>query len=162
MANMNHGSHTIFIKKLSQHDIVPYNLLLLADPSKEMVDKYLEQSEVFAAVKDGKVAGVIVLYPLTHEAVEIKNIAVRPEFQGQGIGSYLIKDAVRRAAAKKLKTVFIATADSSIRQLDLYQKLGFEITEIKRGFFIQHYPEPIYENGIQARHLIVLAHHLIH
>lgn len=33
---------------------------------------------------------------------------------------------------------------------------GFEIFDVKYDFFIHHYPEPIFENGIQLRHMIML------
>ncbi|MBX2947460.1 MAG: GNAT family N-acetyltransferase [Cyclobacteriaceae bacterium] len=154
---MQQVSQNIIIKKLDQGESIPYDLLLLADPSKKKVDEYLEKSEVFVAMEGNEILGVLTLYPLTEDTVEIKNVAVKFEFQGQGIGSFLIKDAIHRSAIKKLKTILIGTANSSIWQLCLYQKLGFEITDIKRNFFIQNYPEPIFENAIQARHMIVLS-----
>ncbi len=154
--------HSIVIKKINQQDSVPYDLLLLADPSRRMVDEYLEKSEVFVAIEAGETLGVLVLYPLTNDTVEIKNLAVKPECQGQGIGSNLINEAVKHATIKKYKTVFIGTANSSLRQLSLYQKLGFKITGVKHDFFIQHYAEPIFEEGMQARHMIVLSQSLTH
>ncbi|MBX2962108.1 MAG: GNAT family N-acetyltransferase [Cyclobacteriaceae bacterium] len=152
----------LIIKKLDLTNTIPYDLLLLADPSKELVDRYLEKSEVFAAIQADEILGVLALYPLTDDTAEIKNLAVKPECQGQGIGSYLIEEAVRHATIRKLKTVFIGTANSSIRQLSLYQKLGFQVIEVKHDYFIQHYAEPIFENGIQARHMIVLSQDLTH
>ena len=83
--------------KLDKDEKIPYDLLLLADPSKELIDGYLKHSDVFIAKQHDKTIGVIVLFPLTVETVEIKNIAVKPEFQGQGIGSYLIENLVQIA-----------------------------------------------------------------
>ena len=150
----------ITFDKLDKNDKLPYDLLLLADPSKELIDEYLKQSDLFVARYNDETIGVIVLFPLTAETVEIKNIAVKPAFQGQGIGSYLIENVVQFASSNKRKSICIGTANSSIGQLYLYQKLGFEITDIKRHFFIDNYAEPIYENGIQAKHMLVLARQL--
>jgi ribosomal protein S18 acetylase RimI-like enzyme len=147
----------ITFTKLGKDDQTPYELLLLADPSKDLVDKYLKQSDTFIARQNEETLGIIVLFPLTEETVEIKNISVKPELQGQGIGSYLIENAIMLAAFKKYKTVIIGTANSSIGQLYLYQKFGFEITEIRKNFFIDNYPEPIYENGLQAKHMLILT-----
>ncbi len=72
----------------------------------------------------------------------------------------MIKEAVNYAALMKLKTIIIGTANSSIRQLSLYQNLGFKITRVKRDYFIQNYAQPIFENGIQARDMIVLSQNL--
>ena len=89
--------------------------------------------------------------------MEIKNLAVRPEYQGRGIGSFMIKWATDLARNKGYSEICIGTANSSIRQLRLYQKLGFEITRIKKNFFLNHYDEVIVENGIQAKHMLVLS-----
>jgi ribosomal protein S18 acetylase RimI-like enzyme len=128
-----------FIKKCPNVQIRPhsrsYDLLLLADPSKDLIDEYLKQSDIFTAKQNDKTIGVIVLFPLSVETVEIKNVAVKPEFQGQGIGSYLIENVVQVALSNSQKSICIGTANSSIGQLLLYQKLGFEITDIKRHFF---------------------------
>ena len=150
----------ITFKKLDKNEPIPYDLLLLADPSRDLIDDYLKRSDVFAAIHNGEILGVLVLCPMTDEMAEIKNLAVKPEYQGRGIGRYLIEHAVLIAASSKQKSICIGTANSSSAQLSLYQKLGFEITEIKRDFFINNYPEPIYENGIQAKHMLVLTRQL--
>jgi aminoglycoside 6'-N-acetyltransferase I len=153
-------SHNITFDKLKKDVQPPYELLLLADPSKELIDEYLETSDVYIARQNDKVVGVVVLFQLTTETVEIKNVAVNPEFQGQGVGSYLIQKAVEVAALNGQKSINIGTANSSVRQLYLYQKLGFEIVDIKRNFFINSYADPIFENGIQAKHMLVLTRQL--
>jgi aminoglycoside 6'-N-acetyltransferase I len=153
-------NQNITFKRLEKKDELPYELLLLADPSKDLVEVYLKQSDVFTATHNDRTLGVIVLFPLTEEKVEIKNVAVKPEFQRQGIGSYLIENAIQVASFKKQKSICIGTANSSIGQLYLYQKIGFEITEIKKDFFTDNYAEPIYENGIQAKHMLVLTRKL--
>lgn len=147
----------IKFKKQNSTDNPPYTLLLLADPSKEMIDKYIYSAEIYAAELNGKARGFIVLFSLTPETVEIKNIAVEPAFQGQGIGRFLIENAIAVAAADKKKSICIGTANSSISQLAFYQKMGFEISDIKKDFFIENYTELIYENDIQAKHLLMLT-----
>lgn len=135
---------------------IPYGLLLLADPSKKLIDEYLKQSQTFIARQDNEIVGIVVLLPLTEELIEIKNISVKPFFRGQGIGMYLIKNAIQTARSGQYKRICIGTANSSIGQLYLYQKLGFEICEIRKDFFIQHYPEPIFEHGVQAKDMLML------
>lgn len=150
----------IYFEKLGKDHLIPFELLLLADPSIDLVTNYLEQSEVFVTILNDELVGVIVLFPLTAETIEIKNIAVKTEFQGQGIGSFLIHNAEKVATNNGIKSMCIGTANSSIAQLYLYQKLGFEISELKKDFFTANYKEPIYENGIQAKHMLTLIKHL--
>jgi ribosomal protein S18 acetylase RimI-like enzyme len=153
-------TENITFDKFDKDNKLLYEFLLLADPSKELVDEYLKQSDIYIARQNDETLGVVVLFPLTIETVEIKNVAVKPELQGQGIGSFLIENAVQVALLNRQKSICIGTANSSVGQLYLYQKLGFEITDIKRHFFTDNYAEPIYENGIQAKHMLLLTRQL--
>jgi ribosomal protein S18 acetylase RimI-like enzyme len=147
----------IIIRRLEESEEIPYHLLLLADPSKRVIDGYLGKSEIYVGISDYGIVGIYVLQKLEQEAVEIKNIAVAVQYQGKGVGKLLLKNAADRAKMLGFKTLYIGTANSSIGQLYLYQKLGFEISGIKKDFFINHYDEPIFENGIQCKHMVVLA-----
>ena len=88
------------------------------------------------------------------------NIAVREEQHGRGIGKRLIMDAIRVAETNGYKTIEIGTGNSSIGQLAFYQKCGFRIIGVDIDFFIKHYPEEIFENGIQCRDMIRLSRDL--
>jgi len=150
----------VLISQLGKSDEIPYSLLLDADPSIELVDKYLKVSEIYIAKLKNQIVGVYVLCPVNSELVEIKNIAVEEKFQGNGIGKLLLDDAFKLAKRKGYKELIIGTANSSVGQLYLYQKSGFEISNIKMNFFIDNYPTPFYENGIPVKHMIVLSKQL--
>ncbi len=155
------GTTQITFRLLAPHEPVPYHLLLIADPSRDMIDSYLSSSRVFIAETEGQIQGVMVIYNRTNLEVEIKNIAVEERLHGKGIGTFLIKNGIQLCRQEGVKKMYIGTANSSIGQLYLYQKLGFNIEEIRNNYFInQHYPEPIFENGIQAKHLIMLSRKL--
>jgi ribosomal protein S18 acetylase RimI-like enzyme len=147
-------------RQLDEQEENPFELLLLADPSKELIEKYLKSSLIFVAEQNKEIIGTVVLQSLSESIAEIKNIAVLPEQQGQGIGTYLIENIITVANREGFKSILIGTANSSIGQIYLYQKLGFEITEIRNNFFIDNYSEPIYENGIQAKDMIILTQEL--
>lgn len=38
----------------------------------------------------------------------------------------------------------------------LYQRCGFSIESIEKDYFVRHYPDPIYENGIECRDMVRL------
>lgn len=70
----------ITIRQLKKEETPPYDLLELADPSREVIDAYLPHSEVHLTVSGEKIIGIYVLVTLGQkEAIEIKNIAVLPE-----------------------------------------------------------------------------------
>lgn len=144
---------------LPAHQNVPYNLLLIADPSKEVIDQYIPGADIFVATIKEELVAVYVL--LMHEGcAEIKNISVSEHYQGKGIGKILLAHASRFAKEQGCGTLSIATGNSSIGPLALYQRSGFEIKEIVSDFFIRNYSEAIYENGIQCKHLIILKKQL--
>jgi ribosomal protein S18 acetylase RimI-like enzyme len=146
------------IRLLENHEEVPLDLLLLADPSQEMIEEYLQRGQCYVGLDEREqIIAVIVLLPTRPGTLEIVNIAVREAFQGRGIGKKLIQFAMDQAREKNAKTIEIGTGNSSVGQLLLYQKCGFRITGIDRDFFIRHYPEKIYENGIQCRDMIRLS-----
>ncbi|MGN7991482.1 GNAT family N-acetyltransferase [Chitinophaga sp. 22308] len=144
------------IQLLGTGDELPYDLLLLADPSREIIDSYIRDSRVYVALIGDVRVGVYVLTPLEDKKAEVKNIAVHESWQGRGLGKQLLTDAAIKARDLGFRTLVIGTGNSSVAQLYLYQRSGFEITTIRKDFFIQHYPEPIYENGIQCKHMIML------
>jgi aminoglycoside 6'-N-acetyltransferase I len=147
----------IDIRKLEEGEAVPYNLLLLADPDIGAINQYINSATIYVATLCNQMVGVYVLYPLHDGTVEIKNIAVEEIHQRRGIGKLLLKDAESVSKNKNYQTIIIGTGNSSIGQLGLYQRQGFEIFDIKKNFFTDNYAAPIFEDGIQCKHMIMLA-----
>lgn len=144
------------IKLLEKDKKIPYDLLLLADETIEAINKYIHQSDIYVLERGNEIIAVFVLQTISSDTVEIKNIAVDTVFQGKGIGQGLLNDAIKLAKEKGFKKIIIGTGDTGIKQLYLYQKAGFEIYDIKHRFFIDNFPEPLFENGIQLKHMIML------
>ena|ERR1035437_2724006 len=145
------------IKQLKNKNELPWELLLLADPSKKTIERYIYESDVYIALINNEVIGVYVLTIISEGIIELKNIAVDKNHQGQGIGKRLVLDAIQRARNKEVKRIEVGTGNSSLSQLALYQKCGFRIVGVKKDFFIENYPEEIIENGIQCLDMIRLA-----
>lgn len=152
--------HMMFIRKLNKHEKPPMDLLLLADPSQKLVEEYVQRGECYIAESSDQMIGVYVLLPTRPETVELVNIAVAEKQQGRGIGKQLVMNAIQTAKSKGYKTIEVGTGNSSIGQLALYQKCGFRITGVDTDFFIRHYPEEIFENGIQCRDMVRLSQDL--
>lgn len=144
--------------KIKISKTIPYPLLLLADPSKKTVDKYINKCLVFTAFcENDSPCGVVALLPHDKKVIEIKNIAVAENHQNQGIGSQLIKFSIRKAKKSGYGRIEIGTGNSSFGQLYLYQKHGFRIDRIIKDFFVKNYSEKIMENNLECRDMIVLA-----
>jgi len=146
------------IRMLKESEQPPWDLLLLADPSRDLVSGYLDKGLCYVMESEnGEKIGAIVLVPVNNHTIEIMNLAVDESHQGKGLGTLLLKYGIQTAAEKGYKKVEIGTGNSSIHQLALYQKVGFRITGIDHDFFIRHYEEPIFENGILCRDMIRLS-----
>lgn len=138
----------------------PWDLLLSADPSREMVEDYIRDSVVLGLQEGGEIRGVVVVTPLSPNSWEIKNIATMSEHQGKGLGTTLLKEALKVCTERGASEVWIGTGNSSVKQLKLYQRIGFRMVAIDRDFFVRNYEEPIFEDGIQCRDMIRLVHSL--
>jgi ribosomal protein S18 acetylase RimI-like enzyme len=154
------GERYMDIRKLHMDEEPPMDLLLLADPSRNIVEEYTQRGECFVAEINGSIIGVYILLPTRPETVELVNIAVIETIHSRGFGKQLVMDAIKVAKSKGYKTIEVGTGNSSIGQLALYQKCGFRITGVDIDFFIRHYPEEIFENGIQCRDMIRLTQDL--
>jgi ribosomal protein S18 acetylase RimI-like enzyme len=148
------------IRKLIADEQPPMELLLLADPSQKLVEEYIKRGQCFIAEVDDNIIGVYVLLRTRPETVELVNIAVDESHQGKGIGKQLVNHAIHNAKLLGFKTIEIGTGNSGMGQLALYQKCGFRITGVDRDFFIRHYSEEIFENGIQVVDMIRLSQDL--
>ena len=85
-------------------------LLLLADEQEDMIDRYLERGGMYVLEDDGVKAECVV----TDEGggvLELKNIAVEPDFQGKGYGKALV-DFLIRTYAGQYMLLQVGTGDS--------------------------------------------------
>ena len=85
------------------------------------------------------------------------NIAVVPRFQRQGIGTALLAHAIRTAREAGFRRLEIGTGDSGTGQIALYLRCGFVRCGIDEDYFRKYYPAPIFENGVECRHMIRMS-----
>ncbi|WP_284461390.1 N-acetyltransferase [Chryseobacterium sp.] len=139
---------------------IPYKLLLLADETVEAIDRYIFNSDTYLLQDGLQDVAVMALYKNSDTELEIKNIAVVDPYRNKGIGSILINKAKEIAKEYSYKTLTVGTSDTGFQQIRFYEKNGFIKKGILKDFFIENYPDPIYENGLQMRDMILLTHHL--
>lgn len=130
------------------------DLLLLADPSEQLVRSYLEQGICYTAELEGETVGVVLVMETKPHTMEVMNLAVKEELQNKGIGKQLLLYAIEEIKKGDTKTIEIGTGNPGVVQMLLYQKCGFRIVDIDFDFFRRTHPEPIFENGIECRDMI--------
>ncbi|WP_353119393.1 GNAT family N-acetyltransferase [Myroides odoratus] len=136
----------------------PMHLLLLADETVEAIEKYVYDSRVYSVWKDEEELAVFCLYPHDAACLEIKNIAVSTAYQNQHIGSFLLEKIKEIARQQNYQTLLVGTSDTGEAQIRFYERNGFGLYDKRKNFFIDHYPEPIFENGKQMIDMVLLKY----
>ena len=144
------------IRRLENDEQIPINLLLQADPSEQLIMEYIQNGECFIAQMKDQVIGSYVLCEKKIDTIELKNIVIKEDFQGQGLGKILLFHSIKHARNKGYKAIEVGTGNSSLGQLAFYQNCGFRMSDIDQDFFIRQYSDIIIENGIQCRDMIIL------
>jgi ribosomal protein S18 acetylase RimI-like enzyme len=139
----------------ARQEVMP--LLRLADDSAKLVESYFQCGELFALKgTDAATRGVVLAVPVVNGAVELKAVAVAPEWQRRGVGSRMIARILAELRVAGVQRVIVGTASCGIGQLGFYQKAGFRLWKIERNYFNDErgYPDDITENGIPLRDMV--------
>lgn len=98
--------------------------------NEEFILEWLDdnENEIFAAVKDGIVLGVC--FMATYQGkkgkvVWLRELAVDPKYQYQGIGRSLAKAGLEWGKNKGCELSFLATDIENTHSINLYRKLGY-------------------------------------
>jgi predicted N-acetyltransferase YhbS len=129
-------------------------LFTLAEDSRAALDAYLHGGVVLVAISGREVVGHLQLVGTSVDGeVELKNMAVREDRQGQGIGRRLVEAAVDRLTAERASLLLVATAAADIGNLRFYQRLGFRMRSVERDAFTPAtgYPAGLRVDGIELR-----------
>ena len=132
-------------------------LLLLADEQEDMIDRYLERGVMYVLEDDGVKAACVV----TDEGngiLELKNIAVAPDFQRKGYGKALVAFLFQMYRGQ-YKVLQVGTGDSP-STIPFYESCGFCRHHLVKNFFVDHYDHPIYECGVQLVDMVYLQREL--
>ena len=140
------------IEKVTENKKDYLSLLLLADESEMMIDKYLKQGEMFL-LSDNGVKAECVITKESDGTYEIKNIAVAPDSRRKGYGKALIEFVLSSYADCKTLLVGTGECDSA---LNFYHSCGFSYSHRIKNFFTNNYDHPMYEDGVQLVDMIYL------
>jgi len=91
-----------------------------------------EKDRIWMAEYNNKIIGCIAIVHKTEEEAQLRWFLLDPDFRGLGIGNKLLNDAMVFCHDKKYKNVFLLTTNMQLRALEMYKKIGFELTESKK------------------------------
>ena len=138
---------SIVIKKEKENKEQYMDLLLEADPSKDMVNNYLKDGELFVLTYKDDVACVAVVIKIDDETIELKNIATKKVYRRQGYGKKMLKYLADNYK-QKYKRMLVGTSENNI---PFYVKQGFDRYEKTiKNYFIDNYDEEIWDEDLQC------------
>jgi ribosomal protein S18 acetylase RimI-like enzyme len=138
-------------------------LFELAEDSAAELDSYLHSGRVLVTRAGPQIVGHLQLTGTGQPGqAEVKNMAVREERQGQGLGRQLMQAALALLAAEGVTTVRVATATADTGNLRFYQRQGFRMRSVERDAFTEAsgYPPGSQADGIALRDRVWLDIHL--
>lgn len=141
------------IKQITNNKKQYIDLLLLADESESMIDRYLERGDMFV-LDDNGVKAVCVITDETEGVCELKNIAVVPESHRQGYGKRLINHLVNHYAGH-YSSMIVGTGDVP-SAVGFYQSCGFERSHRIENFFTDNYDHQMFEDGVLLKDMVYL------
>lgn len=138
---------SINIKKEKDNNEQYMDLLLEADPSKDMINNYLKNGELFVLTYKDDVACIAVVTKIDEDTAELKNIATKKEFRGNGYGKKMLKYLADNYK-QKYKKMLVGTTENNI---PFYVKQGFDKYEKTiKNFFVENYDEEIWDGDLHC------------
>jgi ribosomal protein S18 acetylase RimI-like enzyme len=97
----------------------------LPSPMVQDYHQVIRECEVFVAVADQEMCGVLVLAQ-TQEGFLLDNVAVSPKAQGRGVGRRLLQLAELRARSAGYDSIYLYTNEKMLENRELYARMGYE------------------------------------
>lgn len=110
----------------------------IGKPPGPMLDDYsrvVGQHQVFVAEESERVIGVLVLIK-KKSGILMDNVAVLPEYQGQGLGHRLIRLAETRALEQGFQYLDMYTHELMTENIEMYKRFGYKETKrcVEKGY----------------------------
>ena len=127
------------------------DLLLEADPSKDMIHKYLNDSDVYALKKGDELISIAVILHIDRKTLELKNIVTTEKYRNKGYAKTLLKSLCGNYK-QKYDRMLVGVAENNI---PFYVKQGFDKYERTiKNFFRDNYNEEIKDGDLICTDLI--------
>ena len=141
------------IRRISAGKAAYMPLLLDADPSEAMIEKYLDDGEMYVLLVNGQAASEAVVTRRDDGDYEIKNLATAPDSRGRGYAGRLIRHLFKLFANRGGR-MYVGTSPAMV---GFYEQFGFRRDYVEKDFFTRNYPEPIIEDGAVLTDMIYLV-----
>lgn len=95
-----------------------------------------------AALVDEMIVGYAGMWKVFDEG-HITNIAVLPEFRGNGVGSLLLEGLIKIAQNEQIARLTLEVRKSNLIAQGLYNKYGFVIEGLRKNYYADNYEDAV-------------------
>lgn len=101
----------------------------VAVPLSRFAQSPTERERIWIVEKEATVAGAIAIVEASREAAQLRWLLLHPSLRGQGVGKFLVAEAVNFCKLHDYSSVFLWTVSSLPAAAHLYQSAGFQLTK---------------------------------
>ena len=125
-------------------------LLLEGDEDMAMLNRYLDRGDLFGLFDNEDVV-TLALVTAEGDCAELMNIVTVEKHRGKGYGSLMLSYLSKEFSAYGY--LIAGTGACSPARL-FYEKHGFSLSGLRKGFFLQ-YDHPVIENGRRLTDMVM-------
>ena len=105
-------------------------------PSPREIEERISDpgTDVLVAVHDDEIVGTVTIHVEAEGELRVGSMAVKPTFQGQGIGCELPGEIERLAREKSCPMISLESFEPLTKAITLYERFGFERTGKERPY----------------------------
>jgi len=103
----------------------------------DIFEEYMEYAVFRVLEADGVIAGYVIAIYTTEDKYNIESIAVAPEFQGKQYSVYMVEVLENIIKRENAKAITLEVSETNVKARQLYEKLGYMYTGIKKEQFYQ-------------------------
>lgn len=93
-----------------------------------------DSAKIFGLFYNEQIIGYSVI-SLVYEDAELWNIALSSDYQGLGLGRFLLKESINKAKLYNAKNMYLEVRVSNIRALNLYYSIGFVDNGLRKNYY---------------------------
>lgn len=123
------------------------NLLLEADPDRNVVNNYINEGDLFVGFVDDVPVCEVLIVKVDNDECELKNIATLRNCRGKGYANEIIKYVFNEYKGK-YKKMIVGTTENMI---PFYVLNGFtKYHHTVKNFFVDNYEEEIWDGDLHC------------
>lgn len=148
------GQQQIIIRDATTADIgsivtIEAELQVLPWSEQTFLDSYNSENTVFLLAEDAEKAEVIafIIYLKLNDTIEILNLAVKKDRQGNGIGKKIFMYALDLASKSSVLNVQLEVRRGNTPAIKIYQSAGMKIVGIRKGYYRDNHEDALLLSG---------------